>query len=162
MITNNKIIVVSVIKQQMSYFEQDNLMGVYPISSGKNGVGELIHSECTPRGWHKIYSVIGLDYPINCVFVARKWTSEIYTEQLATQNPDRDWIITRLLQLEGLEQGRNSGGGVDSLKRCIYIHGTPDSTKLDKPNSHGCIRMKNNDIIELALWATLDTLVYIQ
>lgn len=159
---NTKLIYVSISSQNMSCFEQDKLICVYPVSTGKNGVGEMIHSECTPRGWHKVYSVIGLEQAVNSVFVAREWTGEIYSKEFADNNPNRDWILTRIIQLDGLEIGRNKGGDVDSLRRYIYIHGTPDFVQLGAPGSRGCVRMKNNDIIELAQWVTTDTLVYIQ
>ena len=159
---NNKLISISVTRQEMKCFEHDHLISTYLISTGTNGVGEQINSECTPRGWHKIYSVIGLDHDCNSVFVAREWTGELYSEALAQSTPSRDWILTRIMQLEGLEPGRNQGGDVDSLKRYIYIHGTPDSTQLGVPCSRGCIRMRNNEIICLANWVTTDTLVYIQ
>lgn len=159
---SNKIIIISTEKQELHCFEQDTLTYSYLISTGINGVGERINSECTPRGWHQCHSILGLDSAINSVFVAREWTGEVYTEELAAQYPDRDWILTRIIRLDGLEPGRNKGGEVDSLSRFIYIHGTPDSTRLGKPGSHGCIRMKNNEIIELAYWATTDTLVYIK
>ena len=159
---NNKLIHISVLKQELNCFEADSLISTYQISTGKNGVGEQINSECTPRGWHKIYSVIGMEHEANSVFIARRWTGEIYSPELEKNSPGRDWIITRILQLEGLEPGRNKNGDVDSLKRCIYIHGTPDSTKLGIPGSRGCVRMRNNEIINLAQWVTTDTLVYIQ
>lgn len=162
MTQNNKVIFISTTKQEMTCFENDDLMFTYCISTGKNGVGEKKNSECTPRGWHKIHSIIGLEHQINSVLVARKWTGELYTEQLAAEFPGRDWILTRIFQLDGLEPGRNRGGDVDTLERCIYIHGTPDTTPLGRPGSHGCIRMKNNEIIDLGCWVTTDTLVYIQ
>ncbi len=159
---SNKLIFISIEEQSLKAYENDNLVFIYSISTGKNGVGEKINSECTPRGWHKIYSIIGLENQINSVFAAREWTGEIYSEELAQSNPGRDWILTRILQLEGLEPGRNKGGDVDSLKRYIYIHGTPDSIKLGVPGSRGCIRVRNNEMIDLAQWVTTDTLVYIQ
>lgn len=162
MTVKNKIIFISIAKQEMNCFENDDLVFTCSVSTGKKGAGEIKNSECTPRGWHKVYSIIGTDYQENSVMVAREWTGIIYTEKLAMQYPDRDWILTRILQLEGLEPGRNKGGNVDSLERFIYIHGTPDSTPLGVPGSRGCIRMKNKEIIELASWATTDTLVYIQ
>ncbi|HAT8179180.1 TPA: L,D-transpeptidase family protein [Legionella pneumophila] len=162
MVKNSKFIFISIKKQEMSCFEKDHLIANYAISSGKNGVGEKINSGCTPRGWHKIHSILGLDLPINSVMVARKWTGEIYSESLAAQFTERDWILTRILQLDGLEPGRNKGGDVDTLQRYIYIHGTPDTTQLGIPGSHGCIRLNNDAIIELATWATKNTLVYIQ
>jgi lipoprotein-anchoring transpeptidase ErfK/SrfK len=125
-------------------------------------VGEKKNSECTPRGWHKIHAIIGLELPMNSVLVSRKWTGEIYTDELAAQYPDRDWILTRIVQLDGLEPGRNKGGDVDTLERYIYIHGTPDVKRLGKPGSHGCIRMNNKEIIDLGGWVTAETLVYIE
>jgi hypothetical protein len=151
------------VKQQMMYcFKNDKPCQSYPISTGKNGLGEHQGSECTPRGWHRIHSRIGLCAPINSVFVCRQWTGEIYTEELAAKFPGRDWILSRILQLDGLEEGRNKGGVVDSLQRYIYIHGTPDSTELGKPGSRGCIRMRNSDLIELVDWVEIDTQVCIE
>ncbi|KTD35543.1 putative ErfK/YbiS/YcfS/YnhG protein [Legionella moravica] len=159
---NGKTIYISIAQQEMNGFENKNLTFTYPVSTGKNGAGEIKNSECTPRGWHRVYSIIGLEQQVNSVLVARKWTGEMYSEQLAEQFPGRDWILTRIIQLEGLEPGRNKGGNVDTLERYIYIHGTPDSTRLGIPGSHGCIRLNNNAVIELANWVTTDTLVYIQ
>ena len=155
-------IYISSKKQQLDFYLNDKIVKSYIISTGKNGMGELLGSECTPRGWHSIYSKIGLDAPLNSVFVGRVWTGEIYSERLATENPGRDWILTRVLQLDGLEPGRNQGGEVDSLRRTIYIHGTPDTTKLGVPGSKGCIRMKNNDIIELTSLIQIGTRIYIE
>lgn len=157
----NSILIVSVENQQMEYVEGDQIKATYKVSTGKNGVGEKLHSECTPRGLHKINSIFGLENQVNSVFVHRKWTNEIYSKQLADQFPGRDWILTRILRLEGLEPGKNRGEGIDTYYRCIYIHGTPDTTKLGIPGSRGCIRMNNQDIIELANTVTTDTLVYI-
>ena len=158
----NKQIFVSAAEQTLKAYENDHLSFSYSISTGKNGLGEIVNSECTPRGWHKIYSIIGVEHPVNSVFVAREWTGEIYSQELAQANPGRDWILTRILQLEGLEPGRNKGGEVDSLQRYIYIHGTPDTTALGAPGSRGCIRVRNNEMINLAQWVTTETLVYIQ
>lgn len=133
----------------------------YGVSTAKNGAGERIHSECTPRGWHSIHSIIGLDNLENSVFVSREWTGEIYSDALARQFPNRDWILTRILRLQGLEEGVNKGGEIDSFMRYIYIHGTPDSTKLGVPGSRGCVRMHNKDIIELAKWVAIDTRILI-
>jgi lipoprotein-anchoring transpeptidase ErfK/SrfK len=76
-------------------------------------------------------------------------TGEIYSETLAQQYPERDWILTRIIWLQGMESGFNRGGQVDTLSRYIYIHGTPDSEPMGVPKSHGCIRMRNRDLIEL-------------
>lgn len=148
-------------EQKMYCYENNRLYKTYLVSTGKNGMGEQSGSERTPRGLHRIHSIIGRDHAINSVFVARKWTEECYSPELAAQFPERDWILTRILQLDGLEPGFNQGGNVDSLQRYIYIHGTPDSTVLGIPGSHGCVRMRNVDVIELALWAEIDTCVRI-
>lgn len=158
---SEQIIKIKVDSQSMECYEDGTLLNSYLISTAKNGVGEKLGSECTPRGWHAIYSKIGMDNEINSVFVARKWTGEIYNEELANKFPDRDWILTRILQLEGLEEGFNLGGDLDSLSRYIYIHGTPDTTILGKPGSHGCIRMSNKDIIQLFNWVRVGTKVHI-
>lgn len=157
-----RFIFVNSKKQQLDYYENNILIKTYMVSTGKNGLGEREGSECTPRGWHRIYRIIGLDKPMNSVFVSREWTGEIYSSELAAQHPRRDWILTRIMQLEGLEPGRNHGGEVDSLKRYIYIHGTPDTTALGIPGSRGCIRMRNEDIIQLAAWVTEGTRVCIE
>ncbi|KTC86690.1 putative ErfK/YbiS/YcfS/YnhG protein [Legionella brunensis] len=160
--TINQFIYISASQQRMHCFENDTAYKIYPISTGENGLGEQNGSGCTPRGWHQIYSRIGLDVPINTVFVSREPTGELYSSMLASKYPKRDWILTRILQLDGLEEGRNRGGEVDSLRRYIYIHGTPDTIELGKPASHGCIRMRNVDVIELAEWVTIGTRVYIE
>ncbi|KTD75020.1 L,D-transpeptidase [Legionella waltersii] len=157
-----KLIFISAANQEMLCYEQNKLIANYPVSTGKNGLGELINSERTPRGWHRVYSVIGTELPVNSVLVSRKWTGEIYSKTLAKQFPSRDWILTRIIQLDGLEPGRNRGGDVDTLKRYIYIHGTPDTTELGVPGSHGCIRMNNQDVINISEWVSTDTLVYIE
>lgn len=157
-----QFIFISAREQIMRCFEKDRLCKSYVVSTAKNGLGELNGSECTPRGWHAIYSRIGLDAEVNSVFVSRQWTGEIYTPQLAAENPNRDWILTRIVQLDGLEPGRNKGGQVDSLQRFIYIHGIPDTVELGVPGSHGCIRMRNRDMIEFTHWVELGTRVFIE
>lgn len=125
------------------------LLARYPVSTGLNGVGEQNGSGCTPRGAHYIRARIGSGEPENTVFRGRRPTGEIYSEALAAQNPGRDWILSRILWLCGLEPGRNRGRGVDTFHRYVYIHGTPDSEPMGVARSHGCIRMRNADIIEL-------------
>jgi len=121
----------------------------YAISSGKKGVGEQENTGQTPRGWHRIEKKIGAEHPKNSVFIARQFTDEIYSPELAAQFPQRDWILTRILWLHGLEPGFNQGEGRDTFQRYIYIHGTPDTEPMGIPMSHGCIRMRNEEIIEL-------------
>ena len=133
----------------------------YVISSGKNGIGETENSGKTPRGWHKIAKKFGADQPKNAVFKARVPTGEVYDAHLAAQFPERDWILSRILWLQGLEQGFNLGNGVDTFNRYIYIHGTPETEQMGIPLSHGCIRMKNDDVIELYRLVDIEALVYI-
>ncbi len=112
-------------------------------------MGEISGSYCTPRGRHIIRAKIGAGQPLNTVFVKRRPTGEIYTPQLGEQYPGRDWILTRILWLSGNEVGFNRLGNCDTMRRYIYIHGTPDSTKLGHPGSKGCVRMRNTDLIAL-------------
>lgn len=121
----------------------------YAVSTAANGVGEVCGSYCTPRGKHIIRAKIGAGRPENTVFVRRRPTGEIYAPELGAQLPDRDWILTRILWLSGCEVGFNRLGENDTMRRYIYIHGTPDSVQLGVPHSHGCIRMRNADLIEL-------------
>ena len=122
---------------------------VYAVSTAANGAGEREGSFCTPRGHHRIRAKIGADQPENTVFIGRRPTGEIYSPELAAASPRRDWILTRILWLCGEEPGRNRLGEVDTMRRYIYIHGTPDSVVLGTPGSIGCIRMRNADIIEV-------------
>lgn len=134
----------------------------YSVSTASAGIGEQSGSGKTPRGWHLIRAKIGADQPENSVFVARRPTGEIYTPQLAAECPDRDWILTRILWLSGCEVGRNRLADVDSMRRFIYIHGTPDSEPMGVAKSHGCIRMRNKDVIELFDQVQPGTQVWIQ
>jgi len=121
----------------------------FPISSALRGAGEQMGSEQTPRGAHYIRACIGSGLPLGAVLVGRRPTGEIYSPELAARFPERDWILTRILWLCGLEPGRNRLGRVDSMRRFIYIHGTPDDQPMGLPASHGCIRMRNRDVAEL-------------
>jgi len=121
----------------------------YPVSTATNGAGEERGSYCTPRGKHLIRARIGAGQPENTVFVARRPSGEIYSPELGAAFPERDWILTRILWLSGCEPERNRLGRVDTMRRYIYIHGCPDSSAIGVPGSHGCIRMRNADIVEL-------------
>ncbi|MBM3358999.1 MAG: L,D-transpeptidase [Betaproteobacteria bacterium] len=133
----------------------------YLISTSKNGPGERNGSYCTPRGRHVVRAKVGAGQPVNTVFVERRPTGEIYSPELATQFPGRDWILTRILWLSGLEVGFNRLGNVDTMRRCIYIHGSPDSVPMGRPGSIGCVRMRNSDILELFDRVTVGTKVEI-
>jgi lipoprotein-anchoring transpeptidase ErfK/SrfK len=124
-------------------------------------MGELMGSGCTPTGWHRIRAKIGDGQPIYSVFVGRRVTGEIYSAELAEQFPERDWILSRILWLGGLEPHKNRYGNVDTTWRYIYIHGSPDYLLQGKPQSHGCVRMKNADVIELFAQVSCQTRVYI-
>ncbi len=121
----------------------------YRVSTARNGVGQLEGTGGTPLGEHIVRAKIGDGQPLNSVFVGRRPTGEIYSDRLAAMQPERDWILTRILWLRGLEVGVNRFGQVDSMRRFIYIHGTPDSEPMGVPLSHGCIRMRNTDVLEL-------------
>lgn len=136
-------------RQSLAILEGARELKRYAVSTAANGAGEKNGSECTPRGRHLIRAKIGAGQPAGAVFVARRPTGEIYVPELKVQYPKRDWILTRILWLSGLEPGRNRMGEVDTMRRYVYIHGTPDETELGKPGSHGCVRMASRDIIEL-------------
>ncbi len=140
---------ISIANQQMQLMDNGQLLETYDVSTAKNGAGEQMGSECTPRGWHKIKAKIGNKQPQNAVFVGRRPSGEIYNTELAERYPQRDWILSRILWLVGLEAGKNRYGKVDSGWRYIYIHGCPDELMTGSPESHGCIRMKNADVIDL-------------
>ena len=121
----------------------------WPVSTARNGAGEERDSGRTPRGRHVVRARIGAGLPAGAVLVGRRPTGETWTPALARAHPERDWILSRILWLSGLEPGRNRLGAVDTMRRYIYIHGTPDDQPLGVPASHGCIRMRNSDVIEL-------------
>lgn len=121
----------------------------YTVSTAANGPGEILGSGCTPRGRHRVRAKIGAGLPNGAVLRARRWTREVWSPELGAQYPGRDWILSRILWLSGVEPGRNRLGCVDTFRRYIYLHGTPDVAALGRPASHGCIRMRNDDVIEL-------------
>lgn len=146
---NEKIIDVNIGKQKLTLLQGSEIIADYSVSTAKNGVGQQNGSECTPLGRHVIELKIGSSAKENTVFVAREETGELFTDELKANNPERDWILTRILWLSGLEAGKNKGGDVDTMSRYIYIHGCPDSDSFSSPSSHGCVKMRNKDIIEL-------------
>lgn len=140
---------ISIADQQLYGFSQGKLHITMPVSTAINGVGEVENSHCTPRGKHQIRAKIGANLPINAVLRGRRWTKEIWSTELSQQHPNRDWILTRILWLSGCELGFNRLGNVDSFRRYIYLHGTPDTEPMGIAQSHGCIRLRNTDIIKL-------------
>lgn len=141
---------ISIARQELTLCDAAGLvLRRYAISTASNGAGEMNGSGCTPRGSHLIRAKIGAGQPENAVFVGRRPTGEVWTPLLAAQHPRRDWILTRILWLSGREPGRNRLGNCDTMRRFIYIHGCPDGLAMGVPASHGCIRMRNADIVEL-------------
>ncbi len=135
--------------QTLRLFEDGRERARYAVSTARNGAGQCSGSECTPLGRHRVRLKIGAGCAPGTVFVARRPTGEVWSPALARAHPGRDWILTRILWLSGCEPGHNRGGDCDSLRRFIYIHGTPDDEPMGEPRSHGCIRMRNDDIITL-------------
>lgn len=140
---------IKIKEQKLFVHDQHTIIAEFDVSTAKNGTGQDFGSECTPLGKHIIRAKIGAASPENAVFVARRPTGEIYTEQLRDKHPDRDWILTRILWLSGKEKGFNRLGKVDTMRRYIYIHGCPDSDKVGIPGSHGCIKLHNKDMFKL-------------
>ncbi len=138
------------IKYQQCYFINNNEQVFKAlVSTALKGAGEQKQSGCTPRGLHRIRACIGEGQAENTVFSGRRPTGEIYTAELGVKFPERDWILTRILWLSGLELGKNRLANVDTMQRYIYIHGCPDSLPMGEPLSHGCIRMHNKDLLTL-------------
>jgi len=155
-------ITIHIATQTLELFDDSGkLLRCYSVSSGAQGVGEENGSFCTPRGKHVIRAKIGAGQAVNAVFVKRRPTGEIYTPELGQQYQGRDWILTRILWLSGCESGFNRSGSCDTMRRYVYIHGTPDSTPLGRPGSRGCVRMRNAELIELFDLVTVGTEVRI-
>ena len=125
------------------------VLSTYAVSTALNGAGERKGSGCTPRGQHVVRARIGEGQPLGSVFVGRRPTGEIWSPALAAQFPERDWILTRILWLSGCEVGVNRLGACDTMQRYIYIHGTPETEPMGVPLSHGCIRMRNAEVLDL-------------
>ena len=145
----DNLIVVDIAEQRLQLLIGDTVAMDVAIASAKNGVGEQAGSERTPRGWHQVRAMIGGDAKTNAVFVGRRNTDEIYSPDLRRAFPNRDWVLTRILWLSGLEPGKNRLGAVDTMRRYIYIHGCPDEDEMGVPSSHGCVKMRNTDVIKL-------------
>ena len=151
------MIVIDIKKQTLTFDGK-----TYSVSTAKNGPGEKNGSFCTPRGRHIVRAKIGAGAPLNAVFRGRRPTGEIYSAELASAQPDRDWILTRILWLSGTEIGRNRLGHVDTMRRYIYIHGAPDTDPMGTPSSIGCVRMTSRDVAELFELVPVGTVVDIE
>lgn len=144
------LIDISIAEQRLRLLDEAGaVLAEYPVSTAANGPGERKNSFCTPRGRHIVRAKIGAGQPLGAVFIGRRPTGETWSPALAAEHLDRDWILTRILWLSGCEPGVNRLGEVDSMQRYIYIHGTPDSEPMGVPRSHGCIRMRNADVVAL-------------
>ncbi len=140
---------ISLADQCLYGFADGVLLLRLPISTALNGPGEQEGSNCTPRGLHRVEQKIGAGLPVGAVLKARQWTGEVWSAQLHEQFPGRDWILTRILWLAGCEPERNQGGNQDTFSRYIYLHGTPDCEPMGVPLSHGCVRLRNADLLQL-------------
>ncbi|MGD9591217.1 MAG: L,D-transpeptidase family protein [Candidatus Berkiella sp.] len=154
-------LLVDTAAQELMFKQNGKISKSYSISTAQNGVGEKKGSFQTPRGWHYIRAKIGQGLPINTIFTARRACGE-FTPQLEETYPDKDWILSRILWLSGLEFGKNRLGDCDTMQRFIYIHGCPDSKPMGVALSHGCIRMRNQDIIALFDAIPIGMKVFIQ
>jgi len=154
-------IYISLSSQTLQLKHENAVVFACQISTAKNGPGEVNGSECTPRGWHYVRARIGDGEAVNTVFKGRRPTGEIYTPDMRAAYPQRDWILTRILWLSGLEPGFNRLGEVDTMRRYIYIHACPDEDSFDTPSSHGCIKLHNPDMLALFERVTVGTRVLI-
>ncbi len=157
-----KLVRINIERQRLCLFGEEGVLLDVPVSTALNGPGEQSGSGCTPRGWHQVRAKIGGGCPVNTVFRARRPTGEIYSRALGASAPERDWILSRILWLSGLEPGFNRLGEVDTMRRYIYIHGTPDEEPMGVAISHGCVRMRNSDIIALFERVDIGTRVLIE
>ncbi len=154
-------VVISIPEQSLELRKQGVLLDRYSVSTARDGPGEEFGSECTPRGRHIIRAAIGSGCKVGSVFVSRRPTGEVWSAELAKLEPERDWILSRILWLSGLEPGVNRLTNVDTMRRYIYIHGTPYEDEIGNPVSHGCIRMCSADLIELYEQVSPGTIVTI-
>lgn len=140
---------ISIADQRLYGFADGQLCVRLQVSTALNGPGERSGSNCTPRGRHQVRARIGDGLPEGAVLRGRRWTGEVWSPALAEQFPGRDWILTRILWLSGCEPGVNRLGAVDTFRRYIYLHGTPDTEPMGVPLSHGCVRLRNADLLQL-------------
>ena len=157
----NEVLFVNITEQKMYYIKEGGIVKTYVISSSSYGVGNKAGSNKTPIGLHKVKQKFGEKTPINGKMIGRVFYGDIATIYTDNTKSKTDDVCSRILWLVGLEEGLNKGEGIDSYNRYIYIHGTSEEGRLGKPASHGCIRMKNKDIIELYEKIKIGTLVLI-
>ena len=155
------VALVSVPQQRLFLYEHGVRTASYPVSTSRYGVGSLKGSEKTPLGAHRVRRKIGDGAPIGRIFRSRSDTGEDAEIVEEARPTDLDYVTTRILWLDGLEAGVNQGGDVDSFERFIYIHGTHEEGLIGRPASHGCVRMRNADVVEVFDRLPLDALVLI-
>jgi len=158
---NSIYIDISIKNQTLSFFDGDILMKCFSVSTAKRGLGQQKNSFKTPLGKHVVRAKIGDTLPIFSVFSSRRPTNKIWTPEASESQPQKDWILSRIIWLSGCEVGFNRLGDVDTMQRYIYIHGTPYEEDLGFPVSEGCIRMGNKDVIELFNLIAVGTNVFI-
>lgn len=144
-----KQVIINLAKQELRVLDGGSPYFNCSASTATNGPGNRLNSFCTPLGKHIIRAKIGADLPSGAVLKGRRWTGEICTHANYLSAPDKDWILTRILWLSGCQPGYNRLGEVDTMQRYIYIHGSPAEVDLTQPNSHGCVRVSNADVIKL-------------
>ncbi len=140
---------ISISQQRLFVWQGDSCVYHCQISSAANGVGCIRDSGCTPTGKHYVRAAIGEEHPSLAVFKARRPTGEQWSPELAAEYPERDWILGRILWLCGTESGINRSGNVDTFRRYIYLHGSPDDGVMSVPASHGCIRLRVSDMLNV-------------
>ena len=157
----NEVLFVNITEQKMYHIKEGKIVKTYVISSSSYGVGNKAGSNKTPIGLHKVKQKFGEKTPINGKMIGRVFYGNIATIYTDNTKSKTDDVCSRILWLVGLEEGLNKGEGIDSYNRYIYIHGTSEEGRLGKPASHGCIRMKNKEVIELYEKIKIGTLVLI-
>ena len=157
----DELLFISVSEQKMHHIKDEKIIKTYIISTSAYGIGNQSGSNKTPEGLHKVAEKHGDNTPLNGRMIGRVFYGQIatiYTDQSKSKTDD---VTSRVLWLDGIEKGKNKGEGIDSYKRYIYIHGTSEEGRLGTPSSHGCIRMRNKDVIELYKKIKIGTLVLI-
>ena len=157
----NELLFISVKDQKMYHIKNNEIIDMFIISSSAYGTGNKAGSNKTPLGLHKVKEKFGDKTPINGRMIGKVFYGQVATIYNDTTRSKTDDITSRILWLEGLEVNKNKGKGIDSFKRYIYIHGTSEEGRLGTPASHGCIRMKNKEVIDLYKIIEVGTLVLI-
>jgi len=144
------VAVVDVARQTLTLAQDGSVLRVFRVSTARAGIGSAEGSGQTPPGRHRVCRLFGHSAAPGQVFVSRRAVKGLVIPRTDWCVPSsKDYVLTRILWLEGLDPGLNRGPGIDSRTRYIYIHGTNQEHLLGTPASHGCIRMANDDVVEL-------------